>query len=269
MTRSGLIGVAAAVLAAMCPGQALAQHVDVQVAVENGRLVTGRVDFTQPGNAIDPSWRVFEAAFGEFAGFTDDPGFNASSGSGLPQGTLLGFDILDAARKWSPANQNFETIPAETILVTFGGSSNATSPPECNGSTPGFWFASASASGTIHSHVGYFLNMPQSDGVYLLKLRLRTNNAGIAPSDPFWVVFSQNDLAARSAAAAYVRDVIEPDPCGSDFNGDGVVNGADLSVLLSMFGRCVFGGSAADANGDGMIDGADLSVLLSNFGRTC
>jgi len=269
MARRGLIGAAAAALTAMWHNPGLAQHVDVQVAVENGRLVTGRVDFTQPGNPIDPTWRVFEAAFGEFPGFTDDPGFNASSGSGLPQGTLLGFDILDAVRKWNAGNQNFETIPAETILVTFGGSSNATSPLECNGSTPGFWFASASATGTIHSHVGYFLNAPQSDGVYLLKLRLRTSNAGIAPSEPFWVVFSQNDLAGRSAAAAYVRAMIEPDPCGSDFNGDGAVNGADLSVLLSTFGRCVLGGSAADANGDGVIDGADLSVLLSNFGRTC
>jgi hypothetical protein len=54
-----------------------------------------------------------------------------------------------------------------------------------------------------------------------------------------------------------------PDECQSlppsaDLNGDGVVNGADLAILLGNWGRAGIG----DLNGDGIVDGADLAILL-------
>ena len=52
----------------------------------------------------------------------------------------------------------------------------------------------------------------------------------------------------------------EPE-CPADLNGDGIVNGADLTILLGDWG-----GSAADLNGDGTVDGADLTVLLGSWG---
>ncbi len=57
--------------------------------------------------------------------------------------------------------------------------------------------------------------------------------------------------------------------CPGDANGDGVVNGLDLSVLLSQFGSSVEPWSGADLNGDGQVIGLDLSVLLANFGNEC
>jgi hypothetical protein len=57
--------------------------------------------------------------------------------------------------------------------------------------------------------------------------------------------------------------------CPGDVNGDGLVNGADLSVLLAQFGQNIEQWSSADLNGDGWVNGADLSVLLSNFGNNC
>jgi len=70
---------------------------------------------------------------------------------------------------------------------------------------------------------------------------------------------------------ALVPDAPTPPPpdCGGDANGDSVVNGADLSVLLSQFGQTVSPGAGADFNNDGQVDGADLSVLLSRFGQSC
>jgi len=50
----------------------------------------------------------------------------------------------------------------------------------------------------------------------------------------------------------------------ADLNGDGVVDGADLGILLSSWGPC--DGCAADLNGDGVVDGADLGILLSAWG---
>ena len=62
--------------------------------------------------------------------------------------------------------------------------------------------------------------------------------------------------------------VLNPD-CGSgscegDFNGDGVVNGADFGSLLAAWGVC--GSCPEDLNGDGVVGGADVGLLLSVWG---
>lgn len=49
----------------------------------------------------------------------------------------------------------------------------------------------------------------------------------------------------------------------ADLNSDGVVDGADLGLLLSAWGRC--GGCAADIDGSGAVDGADLGLLLAGW----
>ncbi|MBC03600.1 MAG: hypothetical protein CMJ34_09915 [Phycisphaerae bacterium] len=54
-----------------------------------------------------------------------------------------------------------------------------------------------------------------------------------------------------------------PPPCAADFNGDEVVDGADLGILMSWFGS---GGFAGDLNDDGTIDGADLGLFLVFWG---
>jgi hypothetical protein len=46
-----------------------------------------------------------------------------------------------------------------------------------------------------------------------------------------------------------------------DLNGDGIVNGADMGLLLVSWGPC--SGCAADFNGDGIVDGADMGLLLT------
>ena len=50
-----------------------------------------------------------------------------------------------------------------------------------------------------------------------------------------------------------------------DLNGDGVVNGADLGLLLSSWG-VTGSGVTGDLNGDGVVDGADLGALISAWG---
>jgi hypothetical protein len=52
-----------------------------------------------------------------------------------------------------------------------------------------------------------------------------------------------------------------------DLNGDGIVDGADLLILLSHWGPCPpTKDCPADLNEDGDVDGADLLILLSNWG---
>ena len=54
--------------------------------------------------------------------------------------------------------------------------------------------------------------------------------------------------------------------CTADLNGDGVVNAADLAVILGNWGPIPPGDPAADLNGDGTIGPADLAILLGNWG---
>ncbi len=52
-----------------------------------------------------------------------------------------------------------------------------------------------------------------------------------------------------------------------DLNDDGVVNGADLAILLGAWGPCPPKGDCiADLNDDGVVNGADLAIQLGNWG---
>jgi hypothetical protein len=61
---------------------------------------------------------------------------------------------------------------------------------------------------------------------------------------------------ASIATLAWIVDVTA---VPGDLNGDGVVDGADLGLLLSNWG----GSGVGDLTGDGLVDGADLGLLLS------
>ncbi len=52
-------------------------------------------------------------------------------------------------------------------------------------------------------------------------------------------------------------------PCPADLNGSGTVTGADLGLLLGMWGQS---GVSGDINGDGEVNGADLGLLLGAWG---
>ncbi|MEY4943972.1 MAG: Dockerin type domain [Planctomycetota bacterium] len=56
--------------------------------------------------------------------------------------------------------------------------------------------------------------------------------------------------------------------CVGDLNLDGVVNGADLGLLLGAWGACSGGtpGCIGDLNLDGVVNGADLGLLLGAWG---
>ena len=52
--------------------------------------------------------------------------------------------------------------------------------------------------------------------------------------------------------------------CNADFNGDGIVDGADFGALLVAWGPCE--GCPEDLDGDGGVDGADVGLLLVEWG---
>ena len=54
--------------------------------------------------------------------------------------------------------------------------------------------------------------------------------------------------------------------CPADFNGDGIVDGADYGFILVAWGPC--SGCPEDLDGDGMVGGSDVGALLAAWG-TC
>ena len=72
-----------------------------------------------------------------------------------------------------------------------------------------------------------------------------------------WV---SNGKSAPFAMDMMSIDVITTVP--GDLDGDGMVSGADVGVLLVQWGPCT-GECTADFNGDGIVDGSDFGILLT------
>ena len=94
----------------------------------------------------------------------------------------------------------------------------------------------------------------------------------IDPADGIWMVTGASEINSRRMILATARrgpsfsvtEAVRLVPAvQADLNGDGHVNGEDLSALLAAWGQP---DAAADFDGSGMVDGPDLSVLLAAWG---
>lgn len=77
------------------------------------------------------------------------------------------------------------------------------------------------------------------------------------------VVFS-NSCGSSPTKSATLK--VQSD-CSSDLNGDQIVDGIDLGMLIGLWGTC--GSCSADINCDGAVDGLDLGALLGSWGSDC
>ena len=94
------------------------------------------------------------------------------------------------------------------------------------------------------------------------------------PSENFGWLIKGNEVDDKTARRIGTREQIEADErpylvveyeiggsTPGDFTGDGQVDGADLGLMLAVWGPC--SGCPEDLNGDGEVSGADLGLLLS------
>jgi len=123
------------------------------------------------------------------------------------------------------------------------------------------------------------VSISNDGGATWVQLELVNENAGawvqktfrvgdfVAPTATMRLRFVARDLDAGSVVEAAIDDLqvftydCTAAPQG-DINGDGIVNGADLGILLQNWLQP----GPTDLNGDGVTSGADLGILLANWG---
>jgi T5SS/PEP-CTERM-associated repeat protein len=76
--------------------------------------------------------------------------------------------------------------------------------------------------------------------------------------------FWEASYTASSAILSYVADIVSP--FTADFDGNGVVDGGDLSIWEMNFGLSPATMADGDANGDGIVDGADFNIWQEQLG---
>jgi hypothetical protein len=75
-------------------------------------------------------------------------------------------------------------------------------------------------------------------------------------------------LTATPPLTAVFGMTVEPAACPGDPNCDGLVNVADLGIVLSDWGVCPASESCrADLSNDGAVDSNDLTILLVHWRR--
>jgi len=68
-----------------------------------------------------------------------------------------------------------------------------------------------------------------------------------------------------SEIANFAATIVAIPECTADFDGNGVVNGADLAAMLALWGFAG-GFTPVDLNQDGIVNGSDLGLLLGQWG---
>lgn len=111
-----------------------------------------------------------------------------------------------------------------------------------------------------------FPTSPQQTGENILDdIGLGVGSAGFTPplaSGVYTMLFQAPSTLVRYGLNFAVTAVGANRP--GDFNGDSVVDAADLAIWRDALGRT----NAGDANGDGVTDGADMLVWQKNVGLT-
>ena len=96
-----------------------------------------------------------------------------------------------------------------------------------------------------------------------LRFMLSSAHAAVMQGGEFVNWYTKDNFFGDGFAARLSMTVMTLDPIAGDINLDGVVDTADLGLLIGNFGTS---NDTGDINGDGLVDTADLGLLIGNFG---
>jgi hypothetical protein len=247
------------ILGAAIPAAAQVHATDIILSNEQHQITTRELSTLtgEPGEIQ----RVFPAEFGEFPNWTNDPGFDSLLGAFGP-GQEIGFDILAALRVWD--GEDFDEIPLEEQIEIRKGAAVAVT-PAMDVRVAGFAFGDANGGGVFHHHIGYTLTDPAATGVYLLQLELWTPGGAIGASEPFWIVFNQNESPAVFEEAMEWA-LLFLGGCYADCDGSGGLDVFDFLCFQDLF---VQSDPRADCDGSGGLDVFDFLCFQDAFVAGC
>ena len=83
-----------------------------------------------------------------------------------------------------------------------------------------------------------------------------------------WGTLEITTWAYDDSGAPIVVGALPPEPCAGDLNDDGLVDSADLGLLLTAWGSCgkTGPGCFADLDTNGVVNAADIGLLLVEWG---
>ncbi len=243
--------------------------------------------------------RSASVAYGESVGFTDQMEVNANgwvvgaTGDNATSGLWDRVNPVGTTAQPEDDHTDNGTFAWITGQGAVGGSAGAA---DVDGGTTSLTTPSIDATQLADPVFGFYVwysnNLGGSPGLDSMPILL-SNNAGttwtqvdlvtaspgswtgkqvriasfMTPTNAMRLRFQARDLDAGSLIEAGVDDLrifgfncTSPRP--ADINNDGVVNGTDLTFILSQWG----GSGSADINGDGTVGGPDLTILLSDWG---
>ncbi len=220
---------------------------DIELQVTEGQIVTNR--------------QVYAAELGEIIpNEVDEPGFDNLAGT-FSSGSKIRFSILDSLREWN--GTDFETLAEETISMSFGSSLGPVTTPAQPGLVTGFELPT-SRDGAWHRHYDFVLSAPASTGIYLLQLELSSSDDLVGATDPFFIVFNQNDTQLNHGAAIEYAELQIDTGMPGDFNQDGMVDAADYTLWQDNWGLDIaaLGGNASPGP---VVSNADYTLWQQFF----
>ena len=215
MIDRGVISVACVSALGLLASGAAAQGIhegDIALGIDVDRLAVG-------DGSTDPQTGAFlwdACVFGvelDLNARTPDPGFDSELGAFSPNRSIA-YAHRAALRKWD--GQDFDSIPAETMRMSFGPLAGVSTPAVDPVEPVVGPFVGVSSNGEFHNHFTFRLELngspatgPTSAGVYLAQLELRIDDGSYGPTEPFWLVFDNGaDAIEFDAAVEYARLVI-------------------------------------------------------------
>jgi len=89
--------------------------------------------------------------------------------------------------------------------------------------------------------------------------------SALPPGNPITLIIGFHSLTFQPCCFREITFIVPPSgtTVRGDLNDDGIVNAADLAMLLAEWGSS---NGAADINSDGNVNAADLAIMLANWG---
>ncbi len=240
----------------------IASDVTAQHAGDIGlRSSEGHLEVYGPIGSDEDTNGVYLGTFGDtgFAGYTPNPGFDALPGTFA--GGRIGFNALSGLMRWDPETASWldPVMVGEQLKISFITLQTMISDEP----VAGFDLA-VQPDGGWHRHMNYELvgdsQGTRMDGVYRFDLVLY-GTQGLEDSEPFTILFDYN--ATSDDVEEAIDSMYEQSDCPGDFDENGIVDGGDLTRILSEWG---LSNPETDLSGNGTVGGEDLAILLGRWG---